>query len=86
MLHWESMPGAGDALDELEAGAGSDEDRQDTSYEILFMDAEDTVLVKRYKETTKKSPAGYGQEEWMTGIRLEREKMKFLREACRLYY
>ena len=68
------------ALDELEVVL----DRMKQTgydYEILFMDAEDSVLVKRYKESRRSHPlarAGRVDE----GIRLEREKTKFLRKRA----
>lgn len=50
-------------------------------YEILFLDAEDRVLVKRYKETRRSHPlAMNGRVD--DGIRLEREKMKFLKDRA----
>ena len=50
-------------------------------FEILFMDAEDSVLVKRYKETRRSHPlAMYGRIDG--GIRLERKKMEFLRRKA----
>lgn len=50
-------------------------------YEILFLDAEDAVLVKRYKETRRSHPlAMNGRVD--DGIRLEREKMKFLKDRA----
>ena len=52
---------SGSALDELEVVL----DRMKQTgydYEILFMDAEDSVLVKRYKEEVTRL---LGQEEWM---------------------
>ena len=50
-------------------------------FEILFMDAEDSVLVKRYKETRRSHPlAMYGRID--EGIRLERKKMEFLRRKA----
>lgn len=75
---------SGSALDELEVVL----DRMKQTgydYEILFMDAEDSVLVKRYKESRRSHPlarAGRVDE----GIRLEREKTKFLRKQCGLYH
>ena len=52
-------------------------------FEILFMDAEDSVLVKRYKETRRSHPlASNGRVD--DGIRLERQKMDFLRPWTRL--
>ena len=48
-------------------------------YEILFLDAEDEVLVKRYKETRRTHPlAGSGRVE--NGIREERRRLKYLKE------
>lgn len=54
---------SGRSLDELEIvldrmkKAGYD-------FEILFLDAQDSVLVKRYKETRRSHPLAMG-EEWM---------------------
>jgi UPF0042 nucleotide-binding protein len=48
-------------------------------YEILFLDANEEVLVKRYKETRRTHPlAGNGRVE--NGIREERKKLEFLKE------
>ena len=50
-------------------------------FEILFMDAEDSVLVKRYKEIRRSHPlAKSGRVD--EGIRLERQKMEFLRKRA----
>ena len=50
-------------------------------FEILFMDADDKTLVKRYKETRRSHPLAYsGRVD--DGIRLEREKMEFLRKRA----
>ena len=50
-------------------------------FEILFMDAEDSVLVKRYKETRRSHPlAMSGRID--EGNRLERKKMEFLRRKA----
>ena len=50
-------------------------------FEILFLDAEDRVLVKRYKETRRSHPlAVNGRVD--DGIRLEREKMNFLKKRA----
>lgn len=47
-------------------------------YEILFLEADDDVLIKRYKETRRAHPlAGSGRVE--NCIREEREKLKFLK-------
>ena len=56
-------------------------DLREYDYEILFMDAEDSVLVKRYKESRRSHPlARTGRVD--EGIRLEREKTKFLRKRA----
>ena len=71
---------SGRSLDELEVvldrmkEAGYD-------FEILFLDAEDSVLVKRYKETRRSHPLAMGGRV-DDGIRIEREKMRFLRERA----
>ena len=59
-------------LDEiLENWRGSDVDVQ-----VLFLDANDAVLIKRYKETRRVHPlAGAGRLE--NGIEQEREKLAF---------
>lgn len=71
---------SGRALDELEVVL----DRMKEAgyeFEILFLDAEDSVLVKRYKETRRSHPlAMTGRVD--EGIRIEREKMHFLKERA----
>lgn len=50
-----------------------------TGVEILFLDADDATLVKRYKETRRSHPlSGGGRVD--EGIRREREQLKFLRK------
>ena len=71
---------SGSALDELEVVLDRMKDTG-YDYEILFMDAEDSVLVKRYKESRRSHPlARTGRID--EGIRLEREKMNFLRKRA----
>ena len=53
--------------------------QKDVKYEILFLDAEDGVLVKRYKETRRNHPLAPG-ERVDKGIELERQKMQFLKD------
>lgn len=49
------------------------------AYQILYLEASDEVLVKRYKETRRVHPlAKQGRVE--DGIRLEREKLLYLKE------
>lgn len=51
------------------------------SYEILFLDANEPALVKRYKETRRKHPlAGGGRIN--EGIVREREKIEFLKQRA----
>ena len=47
-------------------------------YEILFLDAGDDILVKRYKETRRQHPLG-GDGHIDRGIAREREKIAFLK-------
>lgn len=47
--------------------------------EILFLDSEDPVLVKRYKETRRSHPLAQG-ERVDKGIGRERERLRFLKE------
>lgn len=55
-----------------------DLDSREIEYEILFLDASDDVLIKRYKETRRKHPlSGSGRVD--TGIAIEREKIMFLK-------
>lgn len=51
------------------------------NYEILFLDAEDTVLVKRYKETRRNHPLA-GGERVDKGIAEERNRLAFLKERA----
>ena len=55
--------------------------KRGVSYQILFLDAEDSVLVKRYKETRRSHPLAMGGRV-DDGIRLERQKMDFLRKRA----
>lgn len=69
---------SGKALDELEAVL---EKLQVPGVrpEILFLDADERTLVKRYKETRRSHPlSGNGRVD--EGIRKERERLAFLRE------
>lgn len=53
-------------------------DAQGIRYEILFLDARDNVLVKRYKETRRQHPLG-GAGRVDIGIAKERERIAFLK-------
>lgn len=66
----QDFTGLQEVLDEM--------DEKQTSYEILFLDAQDDVLIKRYKETRRQHPlSGSGRVD--TGIAKEREKILFLK-------
>lgn len=68
---------SGQALDELESVL-DDLKGQGYDYEILFLDACDSVLIKRYQETRRNHPLSpRGRVD--RGIRLEREKLGFLK-------
>ena len=71
---------SGDELAQLE-GTLNDWNNIQFPYEILFLDADDRVLVKRYKESRRSHPlAMYGRVD--EGIHREREKMRFLKERA----
>ena len=66
----QDFTGLQEVLDEM--------DEKQTSYEILLLDAQDDVLIKRYKETRRQHPlSGSGRVD--TGIAKEREKIMFLK-------
>lgn len=68
---------SGQALDGLEEQLNQI-DAAGIHYEILFLDAKDNVLVKRYKETRRQHPLG-GAGHIDVGIAKEREKIAFLK-------
>lgn len=54
---------------------------KEISHQVLFLDASDLVLIKRYKETRRKHPlSGTGRIE--RGIEAEREKLGFLKRSA----
>lgn len=55
--------------------------KEDRKCEILFLDAEDAVLVKRYKETRRSHPLANG-ERVDKGIAEERRRLKYLKEKA----
>ena len=69
---------SGESLEVLKI-ALSHLDRDEIHYEVLFLDASDSVLVKRYKETRRMHPLSNG-DRIQKGIEREREKIQFLRE------
>ena len=55
--------------------------KENVPYEILFLDASDQILIKRYKETRRKHPlSGAGRID--EGIIKERGRMEFLKEKA----
>ena len=71
---------SGQNLDELE-NILNDMKVNNMQYEILFLEASDTTLVKRYKETRRNHPlAGGGRIE--QGIAKERRKISFLKKRA----
>lgn len=71
---------SGDALEEFSSVLDDMKHRR-YDYTILYLDAGDEVLVKRYKETRRTHPLAKG-ERVDQGIRLEREKLRFLKEKA----
>lgn len=62
-----------EVLDRIEAKGGD--------FEILFLDSDDGVLVKRYKETRRSHPLA-PNERVDKGIALERERLAFLKQRA----
>ncbi len=71
---------SGEALEQLKTWL-EEMDRKGISYEILYLEAQDDILVKRYKETRRSHPLA-GDERVDKGIVLEREKMAFLKQRA----
>lgn len=61
------------SLDEL--------DQMKVSYEVLFLEASDDVLVMRYKETRRSHPLA-GTDRISQGIEKERKRLEFLRKRA----
>ena len=55
--------------------------KQDFKYEILFLDASDEVLVKRFKETRRSHPLAPGSR-IITGINEERNKLREVKDRA----
>ena len=71
---------SGQDLEELK-GVLERMDEGEVPFEILFLDASDSVLVKRYKETRRSHPLAKG-ERVDKGIEREREKIAFLKKQA----
>lgn len=71
---------SGDALKELQDVLNRIREKG-ISFEILFLEAEDTVLIKRYKETRRNHPLSKnGRID--KGIELERQKLEFIKKQA----
>ncbi len=71
---------SGEALGELSVCLEEMKNRN-YNYEILFLDANEPALVKRYKETRRKHPLSQGGR-INEGIVKEREKIEFLKQRA----
>lgn len=71
---------SGQALEELQSQLEAMDEKK-VSYEILYLEAQDDILVKRYKETRRSHPLA-GDDRVDKGIVLEREKLAFLKERA----
>lgn len=71
---------SGDALGELQDVLNRIRS-QGISFEILFLEAEDSVLIKRYKESRRIHPLS-GTERLDKGIVLERKKLEFIKRQA----
>lgn len=71
---------SGDDFDSLKHVLDSMEKRE-IDFQILFLEAEADVLVKRYKETRRSHPLAMG-ERVDKGIERERKKLAFLKERA----
>ncbi len=70
----------GQSFQELEKALG-ELDQMKVSYEVLFLEASDDVLVMRYKETRRSHPLA-GTDRISQGIEKERKRLDFLRKRA----
>lgn len=68
-------------LDKLD-GILQEIEKSGIKYEILFLEASDDVLIKRYKETRRTHPLAGPNKRVEDAIRLERKKMAFLKKKA----
>lgn len=71
---------SGEALEKLKYILG-DIKNKGIDYKILFLDANDEALIKRYKETRRIHPLAYGKR-LEEGIVVERKSLEFLKEKA----
>ena len=69
-----------EGLEKIESMLAQFKERK-VHYEILFLDAVDDVLIKRYKETRRNHPLA-GTERVQKGIDEERKKLEFLKSEA----
>ena len=69
-----------EGLDKIESILTQFKERK-VHYEILFLDAVDDVLIKRYKETRRNHPLA-GTERVQKGIDEERKKLEYLKSEA----
>lgn len=72
---------SGQSFKELERVL-SELDEAGLTYEILFLESSDDVLIKRYKETRRFHPLSGSNQRVDKGIAEEREKLSFLKEKA----
>ena len=60
-------------------------DNSGYKYKIIFLDASDEVLVRRYKETRRMHPLAGGEDRIIDGIHAERQKLKPLKDRADYY-
>lgn len=72
---------SGHSFEELEEVL-SELDTDALKYEILFLEASDDVLIKRYKETRRFHPLSGNGERVDIGIAKERERLEFLKKRA----
>ena len=70
----------GEFFDDLFHALGQLEDLR-VAYQILFLDAADDVLVRRFKETRRKHPLAQGRT-ILQGIRAERRRLEAVKERA----
>lgn len=71
---------SGQALDELQDVLDRLKQKGER-FDILYLDSQDEVLVKRYKETRRSHPLA-GNERVDKGIQMERKRLEFLRKQA----
>lgn len=71
---------SGESLDRL-SGILENMKRKEQNYEILFLDCDNNILIKRFKETRRSHPMG-DRDSVENEINLERKQLEFLRNKA----